>query len=48
MRGQLTMEDNRTFAGIDWELGRSDGQAVQHFMSHSPWSGAAAYEQIQT
>ena len=41
------MEGNRTFAGIDWELGRSDGQAVQHFMSQSPWSGAAVYEQIQ-
>lgn len=47
MRGQLTMDRNRHFAGIGRRIGGHDGQRLQHFMSNSPWSGARVYEQIQ-
>jgi SRSO17 transposase len=46
-RGQLTMEDQRTFANMDRRLNRRDGQPLQHFMSESPWPSAAVYVQIQ-
>ena len=41
------MESDRNFAGIANELEKSDGQALQHFMSNSPWSGQGVYEQVQ-
>jgi SRSO17 transposase len=47
MRGQLTMERDRHFAGIAADMEASDGQALQHFMSQSPWGEAGVYAQIQ-
>lgn len=47
MRGQLTLEDSRNFANIERRLTGGDGQALQHFMSDSPWSGQAVFRQIQ-
>ena len=46
-RGQLTMEDTRNFANIERRLHGGDGQALQQFMSDSPWSKPAACNQIQ-
>jgi SRSO17 transposase len=46
-RGQLTMEDQRNFANIDRRVNGQDGQALQHFMSESPWSAQAVFQQIQ-
>ena len=45
-RGQLTMEDQRTFANMDRRLNRRDGQPLQHFMSESPWRSQAVFQQI--
>lgn len=47
MRGQLTMDARRNFAHIEERIGGSDGQALQHFMSNSPWSGRSVFEQLQ-
>ena len=47
LRGQLTMDTARNFANMDRTLNGGDGQALQHFMSNSPWSGPAVFEQIQ-
>jgi len=47
MRGQMTMESNRNFAGIANDIESADGQAMQHFMSQSPWSEQGVYGQIQ-
>jgi SRSO17 transposase len=47
LRGQLTMQTERTYAGIARTLDGSDGQAMQHFMSNSPWSSQSVYRQIQ-
>jgi len=41
------MESNRNYAGIANSMEESDGQAMQHFMSNSPWSGQGVYEQIR-
>ena len=41
------MESGRTFAGIASSMEKSDGQALQHFMSNSPWSGQGVFEQIR-
>lgn len=46
-RGQLTMEDARNFANIERRLHGGDGQALQHFMSDSPWRKQAVCDQIQ-
>lgn len=46
-RGQLTMEDERNFANIERRLRGSDGQALQQFMSDSPWRKEAVCDQIQ-
>ena len=43
----MTMESDRNFAGIANSMEDSDGQALQHFMSNSPWSGQGVYEQIR-
>jgi len=40
------MESDRNFAGIADSMEASDGQALQHFMSNSPWSGQGVFEQI--
>ena len=42
------MEDQRNFANIERRIcPGSDGQALQQFMSDSPWSAQAVYERIQ-
>jgi SRSO17 transposase len=47
-RGQLTLEDARNFANIERRLSGRDGQALQQFMSDSPWDAAAVFRQIQS
>lgn len=47
LRGQMTMESHRNFAGIATRVEQSDGQALQHFMSYSPWAGPGVFEQIR-
>jgi SRSO17 transposase len=47
MRGQMTMESDRNFAGIAGSMEGADGQALQHFMSQSPWSGPGVLAQIR-
>jgi len=47
LRGQLTMDAKRNFANVDRRVTGGDGQAIQHFMSKSPWSGQAVFAQIQ-
>jgi SRSO17 transposase len=41
------METERNFANIDRTLNDGDGQALEHFMAHSPWSAQAVFQQIQ-
>jgi len=41
------MESDRNFAGIANSMENSDGQALQHFMSNSPWTGQGVFEQIR-
>lgn len=48
LRGQLTMEDSRTFANMGRRLVGDDGQGLQQFASDSPWPAAALFTQIQT
>jgi SRSO17 transposase len=47
MRGILTMERGRHFAGISRSVQGEDGQALQHFMSSSPWAGQSVFSKIQ-
>ena len=47
LRAQLTMDTARNFANMDRTLHGGDGQALQHFMSNSPWSGQVVFNQIQ-
>jgi len=47
LRAQLTIERGRNFTNIERRLSGGDGQRLQHFMSNSPWSGAAVFEQIR-
>src|SRR5215468_6834027 len=47
LRGQLTMEGERNFANMARNMTGDDGQALQHFMSNSPWSGPGVFQQIQ-
>jgi SRSO17 transposase len=47
LQGQMTMASDRNFAGIANSMENSDEQALQHFMSNSPWSGQGVYEQIR-
>lgn len=42
------MENDRHFAGIANNIESADGQALQHFMSTSPWAEDGVYEQIQS
>src|SRR6266446_5348824 len=47
LRAQLTRDTERNFANMDRTLNGGDGQALQHFMSNSPWSGQGVFSQIQ-
>ena len=47
LRGQLTMDAKRNFSNVERRIAGGDGQAIQHFMSKSPWSGQAVFTQIQ-
>lgn len=49
VRGLLIMKTNRNFANIARRVidPDTDGQNLQQFMSDSPWSGQAIFEQIQ-
>jgi SRSO17 transposase len=48
LRAVLTMERERNFKNIDRRLNHGgDGQALQHFMSTSPWDKRAVFRQIQ-
>lgn len=49
LRGLLTMDSDRNFANIARRVIDldDDGQNLQQFMSDSPWSGAALFDQIQ-
>src|SRR2546425_3546084 len=47
LRGQLTMDTERNFANMARNMTGDDGQALQHFMSNSPWAGQAVFDQIQ-
>jgi SRSO17 transposase len=41
------MDKDRTYAGIARTTEGNDGQAMQHFMSNSPWSGQSVFQRIQ-
>jgi SRSO17 transposase len=49
LQGLLLMETKRNFANIARRViaPTDDGQALQHFMSDSPWVGPAAVHQVQ-
>lgn len=47
LRGQGTMDGERNFANMARNMTGDDGQALQHFMSNSPWSGPGVFQQIQ-
>lgn len=49
LQGLLLMETKRNFANIARRVSAptDDGQALQHFMSDSPWEGAAVIQQVQ-
>ena len=49
LRGLLTMETDRTFANIARRVQGldHDGQALQQFMSDSPWAAPAVLRQVQ-
>ena len=41
------MDGERNFANMARNMTGDDGQALQHFMSNSPWAGQAVCGQIQ-
>jgi SRSO17 transposase len=47
LRGQLTMDNARNFANMARNMTGDAGQALQHFMSNSPWAGQAVFGQMQ-
>src|SRR5713226_404544 len=47
LRAQLTMDTQRNFANMERRVTGGDGQALQHFMSNSPWSARVVFEQIR-
>jgi SRSO17 transposase len=49
LRGILTMDTERNYANISRRViaPNDDGQNLQQFMSDSPWSGRAVFDQIQ-
>jgi SRSO17 transposase len=48
LRAQLTMDTQRNFANMERRVQGGDGQALQHFMSNSPWQAQAVFAQIQS
>ncbi len=48
LRGQLTMDNARNCANMARHMTGDDGQALQHFLSNSPWAGQAVFGQMQT
>ncbi len=50
LKGILTMPMERNFTNLERRVRtpEADGQAVQQFMSDSPWSGHAVMQQVQT
>jgi len=49
LRALLTLERERNFKNMARRLDQGgDGQALQHFMSTSPWDKGAVFRQIQT
>ena len=46
LRGQLTMEGERHFANMARNMTGDDGPALQHVMSHAPWSGPGICQPI--
>jgi SRSO17 transposase len=49
LRALLTLEHERNFKNMARRLDQGgDGQALQHFMSTSPWDKSAVFRQIQT
>jgi SRSO17 transposase len=50
MRGLLTMDTNRNYANITRRVidHEDDEQNIQQFMSDSPWSAQAVFDQIQS
>jgi SRSO17 transposase len=46
LSGLLRMTKKRTFAGIGRTTGQP-GENIQHFMTNSPWSARAVYNQVQ-
>ena len=47
LRGPLPMDGERNVANMARNMTGDDGQALQHFMSNSPWSGPGVFQQIQ-
>jgi len=47
LRGQLPMDGERNCANMARNMTGDDGQALQHFMSNSPWSGPVVFRQMQ-
>jgi SRSO17 transposase len=47
-RGLLTMEDPRNFANMERRIHGGDGQALQQFVSDSPWAMQGMFYQIRT
>ena len=41
------MNAKRNFANVEQQVVGGDGQAIQHFMSNSPWSGQGVFDQIK-
>jgi len=41
------MNAKRNFANVAQQVVGGDGQAIQHFMSNSPWSGQGVFDQIK-
>lgn len=46
-RGQMTMDDKRNYTNLERRLTGGDGQALQQFMSDSPWDYQGVFEQIR-
>lgn len=46
LRGQLRLTSGRNFTGMATEA-HYPVQRLQHFMSYSPWSAAAVWEQLR-
>jgi SRSO17 transposase len=47
LRGQLTRDTERNVAHRARTISGGDGQALQHFLSNSPWSGPTVFEPMQ-